>query len=295
MMRAALLAACMLTSPALALDLPSPGRLDQNVRTVDYIQGQRWQVVGDLNRITTFTFGENERVARVMFGENGLWAGPKPEDLKENPLRNSVPLQPVSTKPTNMVIYTWLSDGRERVYQFALRANDVAPDATDLEATYGLIFTYNAVERGERNKDAVSRQREQADNRDENIAKARQDTSAFYGVTNWKYTAQGDSDLGDFAICPTEVSDNGSTTRFRFPGNLGHPSIFKIAADGSEQTAAVFPMDDFILTYGTARVWIVRQGANVVRITNRAYDAIGVNPRTGTTSPDVIRTIRAAK
>jgi type IV secretion system protein VirB9 len=320
MMRAVLLATCMmLTTPALALDLPEPGRLDQNTRIVDYVPGQRWKVVGDLHRITNFTFGENERIARVAFGEDGLWSGPKPDAVKDSPLRNSIPLQPVSTKPTNMVVYTWLPDGRERIYPFDLSANDDPMGAPDPAATYGLIFTYSAMDRKERNKEAASIQREQAAVRDENVAKARQDVSVFYskdGKTNWQYALLGDRQKGDFSIGPTEISDNTQSTRFRFPGNAPIPAIFKIGPDGNPQTVNPLTIDDLRVVYDRARVFLMRQGGRVLGVLNCdgltksactsgasdlvAFSAIpfpnaGFNPGTGTTSPDVIRTIRANK
>ncbi|MDZ4369660.1 MAG: P-type conjugative transfer protein VirB9, partial [Afipia sp.] len=44
------------------------------------------------------------------------------------------------------------------------------------------------------------------------------------------------------------------------------------------------------VVHATAREFRLRRGSEVLCIVNEAFDAVGVNPGTGTTSPSVART-----
>lgn len=95
-------------------------------------------------------------------------------------------------------------------------------------------------------------------------------------------------------IAPTEVSDNGQVTTFRFPGNTPVPSFFIVTPDGTERSVNAAADGDLVVVPMTAREFRLRSGDQVVCLKNERYDAIGKNYGTGTTSPDVIRQIRRA-
>jgi type IV secretion system protein VirB9 len=64
-----------------------------------------------------------------------------------------------------------------------------------------------------------------------------------------------------------------------------------IDPDGKEATAA-YSVDGSTVQVGeTARELRLRDGDTVLNIYNLGYNAVGSNPGTGTTSPDVVRVI----
>jgi type IV secretion system protein VirB9 len=108
------------------------------------------------------------------------------------------------------------------------------------------------------------------------------------GARNWAYVGRGSS-----SIQPSEVSDNGETTVFRFPGNSPQPAIYTVTADGKEQIASITNDDDLVIAHTTSRGWRMRMGDAICELWNVAYDQAGQDPRTGTTSPEVVRTVHA--
>jgi type IV secretion system protein VirB9 len=111
----------------------------------------------------------------------------------------------------------------------------------------------------------------------------------FLGDRNWHYIAQGDRSL-----LPLEVFDNGYSTVFRFPGNVRIPSVFVINPDGKEATPNYAVKGDLVQVDSVARGWRLRDGQTVLAVWNRAFDPVGKNPETQTTSPNVQRVIKDA-
>lgn len=107
---------------------------------------------------------------------------------------------------------------------------------------------------------------------------------------NVRYVAVGDASIG-----PTEIYDDGNTTELRFPGNLRIPTIFTVTPDGKERQLSGLTTEDggILRIHGTLPVIRMRDGDRVLCLWNRGYDAIGINPATGTTSPDVRREANA--
>ena len=109
------------------------------------------------------------------------------------------------------------------------------------------------------------------------------------GDRNWHYVAQGDRSL-----LPMEVFDNGYSTVFRFPGNVRIPSVFVINPDGKEATPNYSVKGDLVQVDSVARGWRLRDGQTVLAIYNKAFDPVGKNPDTQTTSPNVQRVVKDA-
>lgn len=307
------LAACTaLASPAFALESPKAGSDDPNVRSAEYSPSGRWFIKGVVSRQTTIVFSPKEEVYRVLFGPPGPWSGPDPKSVEKQPLGNVLPINANTTQPTSLQVITQNVETHEqRVYPYSL----VAVPALDPEkcldscdppdATLKLTMTYRADERAAAAKVAQAKAVEVRSRQQEVDAKARLAVSSFYGITNNNYELMGDEEKGDFTIAPTRVSDNQQSTKFRFPGNMPHPSIFRAEAvrrqDGSVSTcrneSAVYAhaVDDWVQVDSTSSCWVLRQGTRyVLGVVNDAPDRIGYNPRTGTSSPDVIRMIRQA-
>ena len=110
-----------------------------------------------------------------------------------------------------------------------------------------------------------------------------------YGARNWRYSAQGSR-----LIQPDAIYDDGKTTTMRFAGNREIPAIYMVQGDGKE---TLIPWDarqsgEIVVIHGTAKEFRLRRGGDVTCIFNEAFDPVGINPGTGTTSPSVERVIR---
>lgn len=287
---ALLLAGTVIAGPAFALESPPNGTQDAHIRSVAYSALNRTLLMGELHRSTTITFGPQEKIMRVTFGDDTAWQGPDPKEVANAPLGNNLVLWPQKTSPTNMQVTTILpGDGGQRVYQFALSAVDEPADGSDdARATFGLIFRYPAQERAAKaaawHKRADARKAKQA----ADAAKVQLAADYFGGPLNWRYTAKGDR-----SVAPWEVCDNGQFTAFRFPGNQQTPAIYAIGADGTEQIAPFTVRDDEVIVQRTAREFRLRLGGAVLNVYNLGFNPFGFNPGTGTASPSVVRELRA--
>lgn len=191
--------------------------------------------------------------------------------------------------------------GRElmRAYTFELSTRE-GPLTAEAPNTYYLVrFTYPAEERAaaaaaaeaRRQASAAAaavRRKEQEDRRARERLVLASTNAATPGTMNWNYDGQGDRELA-----PAEVWDDGQSTFLRFPGNRRVPSIFSVLADGREAAVNYSANTSGLITvHQTGPALRLRDGGLVLCILNRAFDATGRNPGTGTTSPDVVREIR---
>lgn len=284
-----------LCGAAWAQEIPRPGGRDPTMRTQPYRSDSRIQIVGTMRRSTTITFGAEESVVQVIFGDDEIWEGPDPTSIGSRSLRNHLPLWPKKPGRTNIQVITAQRGKPDRIYHFVTVVRETPPDgADDPEATYGLTFTYPDDRRAEAQATAratASTRRAEAQRQDEMRASDRLQTArVFRGeLTNWRYIARG-----DFSLAPTEVADDGRETALRFPGNRQVPAIFVIGDDGTEQaTPFVMTRDgELLVVQRTAREFRLRLGGAVLQIYNVGFDPVGSNPGTGTNRPDVVRELR---
>jgi type IV secretion system protein VirB9 len=300
-MRATILAAVLSAGvgPAMALSVPPPGATDQHIRKVPYDQMNRTALVGEIGRETTITFGADERIGRVVFGqpEAELWLGPDPKDVQAQALRNNLPLWPMKVGPTNMQVTTALPDGSQRIYQFALVAR--MPDSDggdDPDVTFGLIFTYPQVVKQE----AVTAWKAHKADADKQAAKARLAVDVFYGERNWSYVARPNRAWVANAWPKPEVSDNGQLTAFLFQGNVAEPAIYIVdtpvcGPGGHERLAPFADQVGLKVVQTTAQHFRLRLGDAVMEVCNLNFDPVGQNPGTGTTTPNVVREVVITK
>jgi type IV secretion system protein VirB9 len=223
------------------------------------------------------------------------------KDLKAMPKGNylffksqaMLPVQPV-------IVLTSTDNGQTRRYVFEITTVDAsALTANTPGIYYSVQFTYPNEEAARRRAFAAAQaakyhaaeQARQAQLQLQ-LAHAQMEQRArdpFIGDRNWHYVAQGDR-----SILPLEVFDNGFSTVFRFPGNVRIPSVFMIDPDGKEATANYAVKGDLVQVDSVARGWRLRDGQTVLCIWNRAFNPVGQNPETGTTSPNVQRVVRDA-
>jgi len=269
-----LLAASFLSAPAWCEEIPYAGARDTRVRYVSYDPANVVRVDAADLRSTLVAFAPDETIDVVAIGDQTAWSFAK--------VRNLLFLRPSISpaRETNAQVVTLKRDGTQRIYQL-----DLVP-VSESRPVFAVNFSYPGDLAAARQKAAEQRAAQIQAERSEQ----RLQTAYFMGPRNWDYVARGSA-----AIEPTEVSDNGYTTVFRFPGNTKQPAIYEMTPDGKEQIASITNDNDLVIAHSTAWAWRLRMGNAVCEIWNVGYDPAGENPRTGTTSPEVVRTVRRPK
>jgi len=282
-----LLVGSALAGPALAVQDPVAGRYDPRVRLVAYNPMQVVRVLGAPFTSTQITFAPTETITQVAIGDNDAWLAA--------PAGNLLFIKPSEARaPTNMQVVTKRADGSVRSYQFELVARGPSsaqvasmgasvPMPTPPGTQFAIAFVYP----GDAREAALAERRRREANAGEHLAEARLAVDFFYGPRNWRYTGQGSR-----AIEPAEVSDNGRMTAFRFPGNMQVPVIYAGACGEQEAIVPHTMRDDLVIVQITSRKFCLRLGDEVLEVANRDYSAVGQNPGTGTTSPEVVRSVR---
>jgi len=301
-----------LQHPQPAIPLEKGG--DPHVQVARFDPFQPVLVVGALGRPVTITFKPGEEIIRVNLDQGYVadgktvprpWNGPDPEQLGKQPLANTLPLWPVITGRSSADVTTRADDGTTRVYQFVLVALPPQPDdcattetgqiadCDDPRITAGLSFTYPP-EKPKAEPAAIQqvRARWMAQKAAEKLAaEARLKQDIFYGPRNWRYVAKGTPEAIKH-LGPDQISDNTQVTGLLYLGNREIPSLYIVDAGGVERQVTASPDKDLMVVGETARHWRLRKGTEVVDLWNQGYDAIGVNPETGTISPNVLRITR---
>lgn len=265
-----MLIALSLGLPSLALQLPTAGARDERVRFVAYDPANVVKVNGVIRASTQVIFAEDEEIAHVAIGDSIAW--------EVAPAGSILFLKPREKHPpTNLQVVTTRRDGRKRSYQFELSI----AEASLKESYFVVKFSYPADEADRRRAETEARgqQREGA------VIDQTFDLHQQYGARNWRFSAQGPADLE-----PDGVFDDGKVTSFRFAGNREVPAIYMVGSDGAESLVPKDVRGEVVVVHATAREFRLRRGSEVLCIFNEAFDAVGVNPGTGTTSPSVART-----
>jgi type IV secretion system protein VirB9 len=289
----ALLCACVLSSPAWAEQDPLPGQEDARMRTLAYNPGEVVHLSTAVGATLVVGFGAKESVTAVAVTDSkDLKAMPKGSFLFFKS-QEALPLQPV-------IVLTSTEGGGMRRYVFEITTVPAASLAVDAPGIYYSVqFTYPADEaERQRALAAVQAARDLAASQarkaryELQLAHQKMEERArdpFSGDRNWHYIAQGDRTL-----LPLEVFDNGYSTVFRFPGNVRIPSVFVINPDGKEATPNYSVKGDLVQIDSVARGWELRDGQTVLAVWNQAFDPVGKNPETQTTSPNVQRVVKDA-
>lgn len=261
--------------PAAALETPKGMSSDKRIRTVDYTPNDVIKVVGRYRASTQIEFAATEEIVHVAIGDSLSW--------EVAPARNILFLKPrEKNPPTNLQVVTVRASGERRVYQFELRASE-GPVTGD-DAYFVVRFRYPADEAERRRAETAARQATVERERVDDTLSLHQS----YAARNYRYSAQGSR-----ALQPDMIFDDGKVTTLTFAGNREVPAIYMVQSDGEE---TLIPWDargggEVIVVHGTAREFRLRSGDDVLCIFNEAFDPVGVDPGTGTTSPSVERVI----
>ena len=270
-MRFMLLAGLALSTtalPASAVQLPSAGQRDNRVRTVVYDPANVVKINGVTRASTQVIFAEDEEIAHVAIGDSISW--------EVAPAGSILFLKPREKHPpTNLQVVTTRRDGRKRSYQFELTINE----GPLTESYFVVKFGYP--------QDEAERRRAESGGWEAALVDQTFALSAQFGPRNWRYTAQGSSSLE-----PDAVYDDGKETTFRFAGNREIPAVYIVNADGSESLVPKDVRGELVVAHAVGRAFRLRRGGEVLCIFNEAFNPVGVNHGTSTTSPSVVRTPR---
>jgi type IV secretion system protein VirB9 len=295
------------SAPALAESVPPVPALPQapsHIRQVAYSPLLRTNIVGVVGQPVTLTFPKGEIVYRVVQsarpGADGTladagWQAPKPEEIKEQPLGNVVPLWPAEPGTSMLTITTKMADdGSQKVYAFRLvaRAADAgAEDAADV--VQNLIFTGTVAATPVQQQAAAAAwwDKKHADDGAKALDKLRADALTASAET-CHYTAKGKRPTAIEPRCPM---DNGEWTFMRFPGLSKKPAVYVVTGDNEERLARQHGAGDFVVVEEIAARFRLRLGTEVLDVINSAYDPHGQPTNTGTIVPGVVRDIIQAK
>lgn len=262
-------------STALALEIPRGASQDSRVRFVDYQPYNITRIVGSLRSSVQVEFSADEEIAHVALGNSVAW--------EVAPAGNILFLKPRENQPvTNISVVTTRRDGSTRSYQMELTVRD-GPVEVGQNTYFYVKYRYPADEAERRRQAATARAvAAQAKEADNVLA-----LHEAYGPRNWRYSAQGSQELE-----PETVYDNGKVTTFAFAGNQEMPAIYIENSDGSESLVPKSVDGNLVLVHAISRKFILRRGGDVLCVFNEAYDRVGINPDTDTTSPSVERLVR---
>lgn len=278
LMRTVFIVTFLLTAaafPALTLEIPRGGAQDSRVRFVEYQPYNITRIIGSLRSSVQVEFAADEEIAHVALGNSVAW--------EVAPAGNILFLKPRENQPvTNISVVTTQRDGSTRSYQMELTVRDGKVEVGN-DTYFYVKYRYPADEAERRRQAAAARAvATQAKEADKVLA-----LHEAFGPRNWRYSAQGSQ-----ALAPQSVYDNGKLTTFAFTGNQEMPAIYIENSDGSESLVPKSVDGNLVLVHAISRKFILRRGGDVLCVFNEAYDRIGINPATNTTSPSVERVVR---
>ncbi|MCH4539794.1 P-type conjugative transfer protein VirB9 [Brucella tritici] len=259
----------------LALEIPTTASQDSRVRFVSYQPYNITRIIGSLRSSVQVEFARDEEIAHVALGNSVAW--------EVAPAGNILFLKPRENQPvTNISVVTTRRDGSTRSYQMELKVREGSVEVG--ENTYFYVkFRYPQEEAEQRRQQAAAQARKaKAKDADDVLS-----LHEAYGPRNWRYSAQGAE-----ALEPQSVYDNGKITTFSFAGNQEMPAIYMENSDGSESLVPKTVDGNLVMVHALSRKFILRRGKDVLCVFNEAYDRIGINPATNTTSPSVERIVR---
>lgn len=260
----------LMIGTAAALEAPSPGREDSRVLFVSYDPFEVVKVIGRSRSSTQIIFSATEEIAHVAIGDSIAW--------EVAPAGNILFLKPRENHPpTNLQVVTIRANGERRNYNFELRTSDDDP-----VVYYSVQFRYPT---DEANARALRAERERLA-AESTLVDETLTVHQMFGERNFSYSAQGLRTLQ-----PDAVYDDGQVTVMRFAGNRPIPAIYMVREDGEESLVPSDVRDggQMVVIHATAREFRLRSGDIVLCIYNEAYDPVGSNPATGTTSPSIQR------
>lgn len=252
----------VVSHPGQALNQPLTSSYDSRIRFVTYNAQDVIQLDSVIGIATHIILEEGEIYITHAFGDAKAYSFAVE--------KNHLFLKPkADNADTNLIVVT-----DRRSYNFRLT---FCPTPLGAIAVYQLAFSY---------PETKSHQEQEADKK-KKLAQGFKKKAPFY---NLDYTMSGDLDLA-----PTHVWDNQVFTYFKFSNNRDLPTLYVVDKEGAESIVnrhTQGPNKTTLVAHKTHAKWILRLGDRALALYNEAYDAQGVTPITGTTSPVVQRTLK---
>lgn len=246
---------------ACALEQPTQSSADHRIRSVTYNRNDVVQVDTMIGVATHIELESGEKYVTHVFGDSDAYTFTRAQ--------NHLFLKPrVEDSNTNLIVIT-----NRRTYNFRL---SYIGDRSK-QSVYDLAFSY---------PDTAIRLAEEAKKKVDLDAAFKQQR----GRTNLLYSGTGDKE-----IAPVNTWDIGDVTYFKFPGNVDLPNIYMVDAQGNENVIDKVIVGPAKNIYAVAKVnekWRVRLGDSVFSVKNDAYDPLGLENISRTSSPAVQRVVR---
>jgi type IV secretion system protein VirB9 len=250
------------------------------MRSITYQPDNVVNVVTTLGSTLAIQFADSEIVQDIWVSDSAK------KDCKVQGAGNIALIKPAAVMPAApMFVRTALRDGGFRLYTFQLQVKEGDTAEGTPDTMFRIRFAYPAEEAAAKRAAATKAWRE----RQERQVQARLATAKSLAAPNWRYVAQGDRNL-----VPAETWDDGQSTFLRFTGNVRIPAVYVINPDGKEALVDYSVEAGLVTIHQTAPQFRLRDGDTVLAVFNRAWDPLGSNPGTGTTTPAVTRELRSA-
>lgn len=279
---------CLSHAGRAAVDPQTAKNGDPRIRYAAYASGQVYRLTSTGLTPLEIVFAEGES-PQMIAGTLASTDQKHAKDWYAFHHDNVLILQPLHTMaPSILFVGTGRADGQPgRNYTFELDTRDGNVAQPDGDAYVQVNMTYPADEAAART--AAWRARQDAAHAAQ--AKARLAQAQFGGPRNWRYLAQGSTE-----IQPVNVSDDGQNTMLLFPPHATVPVPYIINQDGKESIVQTTNQDTpdglLMILHTTVPEVVLRRGKQVCALYNQGYDPIGKTPGTGTLSPDVVREVR---
>lgn len=296
----------LISAPAFAADdwrpqRPEPGKADPRICWVDYDQNRVLEISAPVQKSISIRFGAKEEILDIPVSNDvDLDKGQSRGTIK-NILFIRAKLTPMEPAPIG--VRTKLEDGTVRDYAIEWSAYDdhdpvmvASKDgvtAADLKPPPPFCFVINYRYPAEvKAAQSAAWAKVQAKKRDQEaeIALHQPITRAL----NNHYVGQGDTSIGPIGEGGADaISDDGFTTTLTFPGNMTIPTILTRFGDKTmrQPDGITHEQGGIVRLHGVYDYLKLIDGDRVLCIYNRGFSAIGHNPGTGTTNPNVERTV----
>ena len=173
-------------------------------------------------------------------------------------------------------------DGMQSRYRFELRTVGAS------DAYYSVRLRNVAAEDAER----LARGRAAAERREERAARDRLAQAAASPCASQAVSRRWYG-VGDAALAPSEICENGRQTFLRFPGTQRHPAISVVLPNGKKAAANDRAgADGWVTVDGHWPRLILDDGGKALCAVNLDYNKTGQATGTGTAAPDVVREAR---
>ena len=253
-----------------ALQQPSAGSRDARVRMVAYDPANVVKINGVIRASTQILFAEDEEIAHVAIGDSVSW--------EVAPAGNILFLKPREKHPSDQ---SASGDDAPRRPQALLSVRIV--DRREFacgKLLHGALRLSRRRGRGAPGRDCGTSAARWRRARSTRPSRSTTPPARAIGAIRRK---------GSPSLEPDAVYDDGKETTLRFEGNREVPAIFLVASDGTESLVPKDVRGELVVVHAVARELRLRQGAEVLCIFNEAFDPVGVNQATRTTSPSVAR------